>query len=108
MYRALDGTLSRVVRNVDGVPMSPVDLAAFDRYGRTPRTRWSTKRKINAARAIAGGLLTFDEAATRWRLSREEFDEWSRLTLRDTERHKRVAAPERDSHEAARADHRTG
>ena len=44
--------------------------------------------------SIAGGLLTLEDARRRWRLSIEEYDAWSRLSLRDTERHQHPAAEE--------------
>ena len=42
-------------------------------------TRWVSRRKAEVVAAIAGGLLTADEACARYRMSREELANWQRL-----------------------------
>jgi len=42
-------------------------------------TRWVSRRKAQVIAAIEGGLLTADEACTRYRMSREELANWQRL-----------------------------
>ena len=41
--------------------------------------RWTTIRKIFVVRAVAAGLLTFDQASKRYNLSFEEFVGWRTL-----------------------------
>jgi hypothetical protein len=41
-------------------------------------TRWVVRRKAEVVAAVAGGLLTVDEACTRYSLSLEEFTSWQR------------------------------
>ena len=40
--------------------------------------RWVVKRKAEVVVAVAGGLLTVDEACQRYGLSLEEFTRWER------------------------------
>ena len=42
-------------------------------------TRWVSRRKAQVVAAIEGGLLTAEEACTRYRMSREELANWQRL-----------------------------
>lgn len=39
-------------------------------------SRWSPRRKAEVVAAVAGGLLTLEEACERYSLSREEFTRW--------------------------------
>src|ERR1700749_1558338 len=38
--------------------------------------RWVMRRKAQVVAAVRGGLLTFEEACARYRLSEEEFKSW--------------------------------
>lgn len=40
--------------------------------------RWVTRRKAQVVAAVRGGLLTMDQARSRYALSDEEFQEWQR------------------------------
>lgn len=44
-------------------------------------TRWVARRKAEVVAAVNGGLLSVDEAMTRYGLSLEEFESWQ-VTLR--------------------------
>jgi len=44
--------------------------------------RWTPRRKAEVVAAVAGGLLTFDEACARYSLSIEEFTSWQRAVDR--------------------------
>ena len=41
--------------------------------------RWVTRRKAQVVAAVRSGLLTFNEACERYRLSEEEFKSWMNL-----------------------------
>ena len=41
--------------------------------------RWVTRRKAQVVAAVRSGLLTFNEACERYRLSEEEFKSWINL-----------------------------
>lgn len=41
-------------------------------------TRWVVRRKAEVVAAVAGGLLSVDEACARYNLSLEEFTSWQR------------------------------
>ena len=45
-------------------------------------TRWVVRRKAEVVAAVAGGLLTVDEACSRYSLSLEEFAGWQRAVDR--------------------------
>lgn len=45
-------------------------------------TRWVVRRKAEVVAAVNGGLLTVDEACTRYTLSLEEFASWQRAVDR--------------------------
>ncbi|NTU77494.1 MAG: DUF1153 domain-containing protein [Alphaproteobacteria bacterium] len=46
----------------------------------SPKTRrWVTSRKAKVARAVSGGLIHFEEACERYRLSSEELRSWMHL-----------------------------
>jgi hypothetical protein len=45
-------------------------------------TRWVVRRKAEVVAAVAGGLLTVDEACQRYTLSLEEFTGWQRAVDR--------------------------
>ena len=42
-------------------------------------TRWVSRRKAQVVAAVRGGLLTPEEACTRYRMDLEEFANWQRL-----------------------------
>ena len=44
--------------------------------------RWTPRRKAEVVAAVAGGLLTFDEACERYSLSIEELTSWQRAVDR--------------------------
>ncbi len=54
----------------DGSPLTAADLPPPD------TKRWVIKRKAQVVLAVRGGLLTLDEACTRYALTREEFSAW--------------------------------
>ncbi len=60
-----------IVRHpVDGSPMSLGDLPA-------PGTkRWVIRRKAEVVTAVRGGLLSMEEACSRYRLTVDEFLSW--------------------------------
>src|SRR5215210_3806441 len=45
-------------------------------------TRWVVRRKAEVVAAVAGGLLSVDEACQRYTLSLEEFTSWQRAVDR--------------------------
>ena len=60
------------VTGPDGGPLTITDLP-------TPGTRrWVTRRKAEVVAAVRGGLLSLEEACTRYRLSVDEFLSWQR------------------------------
>ena len=44
--------------------------------------RWTVRRKAEVVAAVAGGLITFDEACERYALTIEEFTSWQRAVDR--------------------------
>ncbi len=44
--------------------------------------RWVIRRKAEVVAAVAGGLLTLEQACARYHLSEEEFMAWQRLIKR--------------------------
>ncbi|MDE2029989.1 MAG: DUF1153 domain-containing protein [Alphaproteobacteria bacterium] len=74
----------------------------------TNTKRWVTRRKAQVVAAVRSGLLTFEEACERYRLSEEEFRSWINLLdrhgvrgLRATQMQKYRPAEERHAHAAA-------
>jgi Protein of unknown function (DUF1153) len=59
-----------VVRGPDGSPLLLSDLPA------PGTTRWVARRKAEVVAAVRGGLLSLDEARTRYRLTVEELASW--------------------------------
>ncbi len=51
----------------------------LDRLPPTDTLRWVMRRKAQVVAAVRGGLLTFEEACERYRLSEEEFKSWMKL-----------------------------
>jgi hypothetical protein len=44
---------------------------------------WVDRRKAEVVAAVRGGLISFDQARTRYMLSAEEFISWQKLTVRE-------------------------
>jgi len=61
-----------VVIGPEGTPLTLNDLPKPD------TVRWVIRRKAEVVAAVRGGLLTFDDACTRYGLSAEEFMAWQR------------------------------
>ena len=69
MYlKKVDGP--RAVTLADGSILTQADLPPGD------TRRWVASRKVAVVRAVVYGLITQDEALSRYGLSREEFREW--------------------------------
>jgi Protein of unknown function (DUF1153) len=56
----------------DGSPLTLADLPA------PGTTRWVIRRKAEVVAAVRGGLLSFEEACDRYRLTADEFLAWQR------------------------------
>lgn len=54
----------------DGSPLTVADLPS------TNTRRWVIRRKAEVVAAVRGGLLSLEEACTRYRLTVEEFLSW--------------------------------
>lgn len=61
-----------IVRDVDGVPLCVNDLPPAEFAG-----KWTPRRKVRVLLGIAGGLVAFDAAMSRYALSKEEIAEWA-------------------------------
>ncbi|PRY26656.1 uncharacterized protein DUF1153 [Aliiruegeria haliotis] len=66
--KKIDGP--RAVTLPDGSIMTRADLPSDD------TRRWVASRKAAVVKAVTGGLITIDEAKTKYGLSEEEFDSW--------------------------------
>lgn len=62
----------RYVIGPTGVPITMRDLPPAN------TDRWVIRRKAEVVAAVRGGLLTFDEACERYRLTNEEFATWQK------------------------------
>jgi hypothetical protein len=51
---------------------------SLDRLPPADTKRWVARRKAEVVAAVTGGLLTMDEACTRYSISVEEFASWTR------------------------------
>lgn len=67
----------RYVIGPDGSPLTLADLPPVD------TKRWVVRRKAEVVAAVRGGLLTLDEACTRYKISIDEFLSWQRSIERD-------------------------
>ena len=76
----------------------------------TNTPRWTPRRKAEVVAAIAGGLLSFDEACQRYSLSTEEFRSWQRAMDHTGMKGLRVTRMQdyRDLHECRPAQQRSG
>lgn len=52
------------------------ELITLDTIPPASTTRWVARRKAEVVAAVSGGLLSVDDAMTRYNLSREEFESW--------------------------------
>ena len=53
--------------------------AALEKLPAPETRRWVTRRKAQVVAAVRSGILTFEEACERYRLSEEEFKSWIKL-----------------------------
>lgn len=67
------GTRPKWVIGPTGSRMSIDDLPPPD------TVRWVSRRKAEVVAAVRQGLLTLEEAVSRYNLSREEYQSWERL-----------------------------
>lgn len=58
------------------------ELLTFDKLPATNTLRWTALRKAELVAAVAGGLLSLDEACRRYSISAEEFSSWQRAIER--------------------------
>lgn len=72
--KKIDGP--RAVTLPDGTIMTRADLPPRD------TCRWVASRKAAVVRAVCGGLITVDEAKSRYGLSDEEFESWQLAVTR--------------------------
>ena len=56
----------------DGSPLTIADLPPMN------TRRWVIRRKAEVVAAVRGGLLTLDDACTRYSLTNEEFLAWQK------------------------------
>ena len=69
---------AKYVIGPDGSPLTIADLPA-------PGTkRWVIRRKAEVVAAVRGGLLSLEEACSRYTLTRDEFLSWQFLHRRST------------------------
>ena len=54
------------------------ELLTLEKLPATNTRRWTALRKAEVVAAVAGGLLSLDEACRRYSLSAEEFRSWQR------------------------------
>jgi len=69
MSESLQPRLKRVI-GPDGCPLTIADLPAPD------IKRWVIRRKAEVVAAVRGGLLSLEEACSRYALTAEEFLSW--------------------------------
>ena len=75
MLQLQQRTNSRGEKYVIGPTGAPLTLADLP----PPNTqRWVIRRKAEVVAAVRGGLLSLDEACTRYSLTNEEFLAWQR------------------------------
>ena len=61
---------AKFIRGPFGTPLTLADLPPPDTQ------RWVIRRKAEVVAAVQGGLLTFEDACDRYRLTAEEFSAW--------------------------------
>ena len=74
--RRLNNRGEQYVVGPTGTPLTLRDLPPSD------TNRWVIRRKAEVVAAVAGGLLSVDEACERYGLSLEEFASWQRAVDR--------------------------
>ena len=62
----------KYVKRADGTLLTPGDLPPADTQ------RWVMRRKADVVMAVRGGLITVQQACSRYRLTKEEFFAWQR------------------------------
>jgi hypothetical protein len=65
----------RYVIGPDGQPLSAKDLPCVKTQ------RWVQSRKAQVVAAVRGGLITADEACSRYKLTTEELESWTRAVV---------------------------
>jgi hypothetical protein len=68
--RGLLGPSSKYVIGPDGGPLTIADLPSPD------TKRWVVRRKAQVVAAVRGGLLSLEEACSRYTLTADEFLSW--------------------------------
>jgi len=58
------------------------EALTLDKLPPASTNRWTVRRKAEVVAAVAGGLLSFDEACERYSLSVEELTSWQRAVHR--------------------------
>lgn len=75
-----------MLENQDFAPASVIgplgEPLTLDTIPPANTTRWTIRRKAEVVAAVEGGLLTGDEACSRYSLSLEEFVSWQRAAER--------------------------
>jgi hypothetical protein len=67
---------TKIVRGPDGRILTKADLPAPD------TKRWVIRRKAEVVTAVHSGLLSLDEACSRYRLTADEFLSWEQTVGR--------------------------
>jgi len=67
---------TKYVIGPDGTPLSIADLPPCD------TRRWVIRRKAQVVAAVAGGLISLEEACQRYKLTLEEFLSWQAMINR--------------------------
>lgn len=58
---------------------------------------WVDRRKAEVVAAVRGGLISFEQARSRYMLSAEEFVTWQKLEIRPR-KHRLASGPTRNRH----------
>ena len=58
------------------------EALTLDKLPPASTNRWTVRRKAEVVAAVAGGLLSFDDACERYSLSVEELTSWQRAVNR--------------------------
>jgi hypothetical protein len=68
--------------NAHAAPGQPVESVELEMLPPPDTERWVARRKAQVVAAVQSGLLSLDEAMTRYRLTLEEFTGWQRALYR--------------------------
>ena len=72
--------MSTTVQGVTTRVIGPTgDTLTLDKLPPRNTKRWVIRRKAEVVAAVRGGLLTLEEACTRYSLSEEEFGSWKKM-----------------------------